>query len=98
MTTPVFIGDRLTAAGFRLAGLRTLVTAPEDALKVFRDALSRHGAILITASLAARLPAGVLEKAVSAASPPVAVVPDFSGGREPADLAHRVRRALGVET
>ncbi len=98
MSTPVLIGDRLTAAGFRLAGLRPLVTAPEDAPGVFRDALSRDGAIFITASLAERLPAGLLEQAVAAAAPPVAVIPDFSGGREPPDLAHRVRRALGVET
>jgi len=98
MTVPVFIGDRLSAAGFRLAGMRPLVTSQEEVAKVFRDALEAGEPILITVSCAAGLPPGALDKAVSAASPPVGVVPDFSGGAEPRDLSRRVRRALGVET
>ena len=98
MTVPVFIGDRLTAAGFRLAGLRPLVADPAEAPEVFRDALEAGSPVLITASCAAGLPAGELDRAVRAASPPVGVVPDFAGGAEPRDLSRRVRRALGVDS
>ena len=98
MSVPVFIGDRLTAAGFRLAGVRPLVTSPAEALDAFRTALARGSAVIITASLAAQLPGTLLEQAVLAASPPVAVIPDMTGERTAPDIARRVRRALGVET
>lgn len=98
MALPILISDRLTAAGFRLAGLRPLVTAPQDAAAVFREALALGGPVLITAALAARVPPAQLEKAISAADPPVAVIPDIVRTVEPANMAHLVRRALGVET
>ena len=97
MAVPVFIGDRLSAAGFRLAGARPLVTQPADVTRVFRTALTEGGPVLITASCAAHLPQELLDQAVQAASPPVCVVPDFTGEAEPRDLSKRVREALGVE-
>lgn len=97
MALPILIGDRLTAAGFRLAGVRPLVTAPDDVGVVFRDALALKGPVLITATLARRLPQALLDQAISAADPPVAVIPDIVRSVEPADMAAAVRRALGVE-
>ena len=97
MTAPILISDRLTAAGFRLAGVRPLVTAPADVGAVFREALAAKGPVMITAALAQHLPRAQLEKAISTADPPVAVIPDMARTAEPADLADKVRRALGVE-
>jgi vacuolar-type H+-ATPase subunit F/Vma7 len=97
MALPILISDRLTAAGFRLAGLRPLVTAPEDAGAVLREALALGGPVIITAALAAHVPAVQLEKAIRAADPPVAVIPDIVRSAEPADMGELVRRALGVE-
>lgn len=97
MALPILISDRLTAAGFRLAGVRPLVTSPEDVGAVFREALGRKGPILITAALAQCLPQAQLQKAISTADPPVAVIPDIARTAEPADMAEKVRRALGVE-
>jgi vacuolar-type H+-ATPase subunit F/Vma7 len=97
MALPILISDRLTAAGFRLAGLRPLVTAPEDAGAVFRQALALGGPVMITAALAAHVPQAQLDKAIHAADPPVAVIPDIVRTAEPADMGERVRRALGVE-
>ena len=98
MALPILIGDRLTVAGFRLAGVRPLVTAPEDVGAVFREALALQGPILITAALAQRLPPVQLGQAISKADPPVAVIPDIARTAEPTDMAELVRRALGVET
>lgn len=97
MALPILISDRLTAAGFRLAGLRPLVTRPEDVGAVFREALAAKGPVLITAGLASQLPPAALEQAISAADPPVAVIPDVAGRARPADMGEQVRRALGVE-
>jgi vacuolar-type H+-ATPase subunit F/Vma7 len=98
MALPILISDRLTAAGFRLAGVRPLVTAPADAQLAFREALALGGPVLITAALAEALPAGELGQAISKADPPVAVIPDIARTAEPPDMADKVRRALGVET
>jgi vacuolar-type H+-ATPase subunit F/Vma7 len=97
MALPILISDRLTAAGFRLAGVRPLVTAPEDVAAVFREAIALNGPVMITAALAAELPRAQLEKAIRAANPPVAVIPDIARTVEPVDMAAQVRRALGVE-
>jgi len=98
MTQPIVIADRLTAAGFRLAGLRPLVTPPEDAAAVFAEALGQGGPVMITAALAGHVPAAQLSRAIRAADPPVAVIPDMTRSVEPADMSREVRRALGVET
>ena len=98
MALPILIGDRLTAAGFRLAGVRPLVTAPEDVATVFREALALGGPVLVTAALARHVPQAQLAKAISTADPPVAVIPDIARAVAPADMAEQVRRALGVET
>lgn len=97
MARPILIGDRLTTAGFRLAGVRALVTEPADAGPVLREALEMGGPVMITAALAAYVPTAQLEKAILAADPPLAVIPDIARTREPADMGAAVRRALGVE-
>lgn len=98
MAQPVLISDRLTAAGFRLAGVRPLVTSAEDAAAVFREALGLDGPVMITAELARHVPQAQLAKAIGAADPPVAVIPDIVRRVEPPDMDAEVRRALGVET
>lgn len=98
MALPVLISDRLTAAGFRLAGVRPLVTSPEDAAAVFREALALKAPVMITAALARHVPQAQLAKAIGAADPPVAVIPDMVRRVEPPDMGTQVRRALGVET
>ncbi len=97
MADPVLIGDRLTAAGFRLAGVRAIVVDAEQVVSAFREALSQDQPVMITAALARNLPAALLEGAVSRANPPVAVIPDINRTAEPDDMAEKVRRALGVE-
>jgi hypothetical protein len=54
--------------------------------------------VLITADLAARLPPAVLQQALNAGRPLVAVLPDVRGRTVPPDLAAALRRQLGMET
>lgn len=92
------ISDRVTAAGFRLAGLETVVTEPDQVREQLREALRSGRPTLITADLAERVPAAELDRAIRRARPPLAVIPDVSGHGVLPDLAGKVRRALGVET
>jgi len=97
MERPVFIGDELSAAGFRLTGIHP-VTPEADALaEVFDRALSDAPLVIITTRLANALPNTRLAEAVKRACPPVAVVPDATSSAPMPDMAQRVRLALGVE-
>lgn len=49
MTVPVFIGDEVTAAGFRLAGVRIRNPEPEDVGSVLDWAVKNTSLIIITA-------------------------------------------------
>jgi len=97
MAQPVLISDRLTAAGFRLAGVRALVPDPDEVATVFREVLMDRQPVMITAELTRHLPDGLLDEAILRADPPVAIIPDIERKREPADMGESVRRALGVE-
>ena len=97
MTAPVFIGDEVTAAGYRLAGARALTAQHETVAKTFASALDDAELIFITAAFAAELPDGILDDAVRAASPLVLVVPDSASHIVPPDLDAEVARVLGIE-
>lgn len=97
MGQPVFIGDEVTAAGFRLAGLAIRVPEPGGAQAALREAREHAPLVLITAAAAAELPAGELRAAVSAAAPPTVVVGDVSGRRPAPDVGAEMRRELGME-
>lgn len=98
MDRPVVISDRVTAAGFRLAGLDVWVTEPDQVRAQLRQALRAGQPVLLTADLAEQLPAEELARAIRRARPPLAVIPDVSGHGQAPDLVGKVRRALGVET
>lgn len=98
MAAILFIGDELTAAGFRLAGATVRVPAPGEAAAALDAARREAELILIGADCAGSLPRAVLREALAAATPLVLVV---SGVRElapPPDPAARVRALLGLES
>jgi vacuolar-type H+-ATPase subunit F/Vma7 len=101
MGAPWFIGDELTGAGFRLAGAHVVTIDmgdPEGIGEAFRRALGEASLVVITTPAAALLPESGLARAVIAANPPVAVVPDARDTAPMPDMGVRVRRALGVES
>jgi len=94
---PVFIGDEITAAGYRLAGARVRVCAPEDADGELAAAMERATLILIGAAHAAEVPDKRLRAAVAGLSPVVLVVGDVRGEHRMPDVGAEVRHELGVE-
>ncbi len=97
MNEPIFIGDELTGAGFRLAGIRVVEAAADTVEAAFRRALDDAPLVILTADAAGDLPADLVEDAVGRADPPVAIVPAASGGPPLPDMEREVRAALGVE-
>lgn len=90
----LFIGDELSAAGFRLTGIGTLVPGSSADSDGEREALARASFVIAAAG-----PAAGLAGDVSAATGPlVAAIPDILGSAEPPDLVRKLRRILGIET
>lgn len=99
MALPVFIGDEVTAAGYRLAGIEVRVPgAPgEMARELARAREAGAAVILLGADLAQHVPEASLHRAIAAAAPPVVIVPDAAGRGTVPDLASRIRSRIGLE-
>jgi len=91
-----FLGDEVSAAGFRLAGVEVHVPEPAETPALFRRLCAEVDLLLVTAETAGNLPEGVLDRVLAAGRPLVLVVPDSRGRVQPADIAARVRRQLGM--
>jgi len=99
MNSIVFIGDELTATGFRLIGIETIV--PGDnviAGAIFAQARKTAGLVIVTAATAQTIATAELDAALLADRPIVAVVPDVLLRTHPPDLARRLRAMLGIES
>lgn len=94
----VFLGDAVSAAGWRLAGADCRTPTPAEVAVLLRG-LRREvdvGLLVITAELAAELPAALRDEALAAQRPPCVVVADARGRVAPEDLATASRRQLGL--
>ncbi|MGB8327286.1 MAG: V-type ATP synthase subunit F [Steroidobacteraceae bacterium] len=96
MAVAVAIADEITAAGFRLAGVRTLVVTPDAVPDAFDRACRDAALVFVTAELARHLPRARLAAALEAHAPIVAVIPDIEARSVAPDLGAELRRALGV--
>lgn len=96
MPAPVFIGDEITAAGYRLAGARTLVPAAGEVPAALAAAGADSVLVLISDDCAAELPAADLERRLIAAAPLLLVVPAAPHSSLP-DAGAEIGRVLGIE-
>lgn len=96
MALPVYIGNELDAAGYRLMGARIVVPRDQNLAALFDEARADAPLIMVSAGVADALGEDVIAAAVIAASPPVVVVADAVGEANPPDMEHEVRAALGV--
>jgi vacuolar-type H+-ATPase subunit F/Vma7 len=96
MSTPIVLADELTAAGYRLAGARTIVPSGRLADADFDAACNDCELLLLSAALAVELTAAKLHWALTAAKPLVLIIPDALRRRDPPDLRRELERTLGV--
>lgn len=96
MAGVIFIGDEVTAQGFRLAGARTHLPAKDTVAATVAEALHSADLVLITTDAARELDADFLDRTVRAASPLVLVIPDAAMRHMPPDPADAVERVLGI--
>jgi vacuolar-type H+-ATPase subunit F/Vma7 len=96
MSVSCYIGDEVTAAGYRLAGATVVVPPPGTEADALASARATASLVLISADVAARVPARVLAATRAALAPLTLVVPDLRGEIEMPDLATRLRAQLGL--
>lgn len=97
MAAPVFIGDEVTAAGYRLAGYAVEVPRPGQTAEILARARQSADLVVMTASQAAAVPSRELDEALRALSPLLLVVPDINETLAPPDMEKRIRAMLGIE-
>jgi vacuolar-type H+-ATPase subunit F/Vma7 len=97
MPAPVFIGDEVTGAGYRLAGVRVETPLPGEELSLLEHVRAQAELILVSAECASRIPAQSLSRILAAPQPLVLVVPDVQGRTAVPDVAARVYRQLGMQ-
>jgi hypothetical protein len=97
MAAPYYLGDEISAAGYRLAGARVAVPAPGEESAALEAARGAAPLVLVSAAVAARIPGPVMRGALTALSPLTLIVPDPAGDVAVPDVASRLRRQLGLE-
>jgi vacuolar-type H+-ATPase subunit F/Vma7 len=98
MRTSIFLGDELSAAGYRLAGVDARLPLPGGEADCFEKALKEARMVLVGSRCAQAIPPAALEAALALLSPLVMVVPDWDGTQLASAPANKVRRALGLDT
>jgi vacuolar-type H+-ATPase subunit F/Vma7 len=94
----VFIGDALTGAGFRLAGIEAHAPPAAQVPAVFERALGAARVIVLTRWAARALAPATLRKALAGETPLVVVVNDIrEPDREP-EVPRAIRAVLGIDT
>ena len=69
MHPPIYLGDEVTAAGYRLAGVEVRVPAPGEADAAFAEARELAPLVLVSAAVAARIDAAQMRVALMALQP-----------------------------
>lgn len=96
MALCAFVGDDLSALGFRLGGVECHSPAPAETPALFRTLLERVQLILLTAEAAQALPPDLLRRTEANERPLVLVIPDVRRRLLPRDRVDLIRRQLGM--
>ncbi len=96
MPIPVFIGDEVTAAGYRLAGILVRTPDFQTVHEELEWAKQHAPLILISAEFARHIPEQKLSEILADESVPVIVVPDCRQKIPVPDLSLLLRKQLGV--
>jgi vacuolar-type H+-ATPase subunit F/Vma7 len=93
----VIISNEVSALGWRLAGAEPLIADERSVQKGLAEARRDADLVLITADLAKHLPDSVLNAALLAEKPLIAVIPGLPSCSEPPDLEQEVKHVLGMD-
>jgi len=93
----LFIGDEISAAGFRLVGLDVLVPESGEEKYVFDKINKNTDFIIITAQIAAAVPQHTMDHLMQIDRPLLLVITDMRNHMSSPDLALSLRSQLGMK-
>jgi vacuolar-type H+-ATPase subunit F/Vma7 len=96
MSAAVYLGDEVSAAGYRLAGATARTPGAGEETAALALAQGQAPLVLVSVAVAKAIEQSALRVALSAPAPLVLIVPDLHGDAPP-DLATRLRGQLGLE-
>ncbi len=96
MNVCAFIGDEITATGFRLAGVQVYTPAAGETTGLFQKLMGTCGFIILSAAAARRLPPQLPRQCAQRCGPLVLQVPDAAHRSSPPDLGRQIRNRLGM--
>jgi vacuolar-type H+-ATPase subunit F/Vma7 len=97
MAAPIYLGDEVSAAGWRLTGVLMRTPAAGEEAAALAWARAQAPLVLVSAAVAVGVAASTLRAAMAAPAPLVLIVPDLQGMVPLPDLAARLRAQLGLE-
>ena len=97
MSAPLYLGDVVSAAGYRLAGARVHTPRAGAETTALAWARSHSPLVLVSSAVAAAIADTELREALAAPAPLVVIVPDLQGVAPLPDLATRLRAQLGLD-
>jgi vacuolar-type H+-ATPase subunit F/Vma7 len=97
MAAAVYLGDTVTAAGYRLAGAVVRTPLAGEEAEALAWARAQAPLVLLSTKVAAQVGETVLRAALAALAPLVLIVPDLHGEVPLPDLAARLRSQLGLD-
>jgi vacuolar-type H+-ATPase subunit F/Vma7 len=96
MSLAEFIGDEVTAAGYRLCGVDVHVANENNVVRLIRQSCERASLVLVGSSVVQNLNSAELDELLANTRPPVLIVPDMRGQGDVPDIASRIHKQLGM--
>ena len=96
MSVAEFIGDEVSAAGYRLCGIDVCVANEENAMSLIKRACERASLVLISSSIVETITSVELDELLANVKPSVLIVPDIRGLHDAPDIASRIHKQLGM--
>jgi vacuolar-type H+-ATPase subunit F/Vma7 len=96
MSVTEFIGDEVTAAGYRLSGVDVHVADDKNVMHLVKQARARASLVLVGSNVLQGLDNQELYQLLASTDPPVLVVPDVRELAEVPDITERIHKQLGM--
>jgi len=96
MSVAEFIGDEVSAAGYRLCGIDVHIANSNNALSLIRECCERASLVLVGSSISQYIHRTELDRLLANIQPPVLIVPDVCGLQNVPDITSRINKQLGL--
>jgi len=96
MSEVEYIGDEISAVGYRLCGVAVQIADRHNAAALIRQACSRASLVLIGSTTAKYLVHSEFSILLASDDPAVLIVPDVIGRQPVPNIATQIHRQLGM--